>query len=364
MKRSAEILALGLTVVLGTFCGKKGPLQPPLAKEPKAVERLNAYQRGGSIILEWANPGTYVDGRKLGAGATAELWLLDPGAEASKPAASQDFASRARAVRRLAAAELKPSHTESSGGASGVTFAYTLPSGKVGPRALAVSVRILDAKKRPSHLSPPITVEIRPCPLPPEIRDITVFADRLRIDWAPPAADIDGSSPAHVGGYAVYRSSGDAPPEKLTPSPASGLSFEDRQFRFGVAYRYVVRACAAGAGPDLESDDSAAREIVPKDIFPPAPPSGLVAVPGPDVVSLAWDASREEDVAGYRVWRKDEDGADFVCLTPALVPGNAFTDTQVQKDRAYRYAVSAADKNGNEGPKSETGPVSLKGRRP
>ena len=364
MKRSAEILALGLAVLLGTVCGKKGPLQPPLAKEPKAVERLNAYQRGGSIILEWASPGTYVDGRKLGAGATAELWILDPEAAAARPGASQDFAVRARDVRRIGAAETKPFRAAGPGGAAGATFAYPIAAGKTGQRTLALALRVLDAKKRPSKLSPPVTVDVRPCPLPPEIRDVKVFADRVEIDWAPPAAETDGSSPARVGGYTVYRSEGDAPPEKLTPSPVAGPGFEDRGFRFGASYRYVVRACAAGPEPRLESDDSAVREIVPQDVFPPGPPAGLAAVPGPDVISLVWDPSGDDDLAGYRVWRKDEGAAEFVCLTPDLIPGNAFTDAQVQRDRTYTYAVSAADKNGNEGPKSETGPVGLKGRRP
>jgi len=355
MKGSAGILALGLAVLLGSACGKKGPLQPPLVREPKPVERLTAFQRGRSVILEWTDPGKYIDGRPLKAVGAAELWILDPGPEGgAKPPALRDFETRARLARRIAPNELLPVP-------AGVMFAYPLAGDQPGRRTLACSVRVLDAARRPSKLCPPVMVEVRPCPLPPEIRDVRVFADRVEISWMPPAANIDGSRPASVAGYTVYRSEGMSESDKLTPSPTAGLSFEDRSFQFGVSYTYIVRACAAGPDPGLESNDSATRSVVPRDIFPPDPPAGLVAVPGPGVISLSWDPVRDLDLAGYRVWRREEGGPGFIPLTSELLPGNAFTDSSVLKGKIYVYAVSAEDKNGNESPRSETGPVSLKG---
>jgi hypothetical protein len=206
-------------------------------------------------------------------------------------------------------------------------------------------------------------VETRVCPLPPVIRDVRVFKDSIWVGWDPPPANIDGSSPAAVAGYMVYRSEGGTRPEKRTPAPTSGLDFGDRDFEFGKAYDYFVRAVGAGTEGMVESDDSAAREVLPRDIFAPDPPAGLVAVPGPGVISLSWDPVRDQGLAGYRVWRKEEGGPGFVPLTPGLLPGNAFTDPSVLKGKIYVYAVSAEDKNGNESPKSETGPVSLKGSR-
>jgi hypothetical protein len=206
-------------------------------------------------------------------------------------------------------------------------------------------------------------VETRVCPLPPAIRDIWVFADHMEISWTPPAANTDGSSPAAVTGYVVYRSEGGAEPEKLTPLPTPGPSFEDRRFRFRTSYAYFVRALACGADSGLESDDSAVRTVVPRDVFPPGPPAGLVAVSGPGVISLSWDLVRDEDLAGYRVWKKEEGQPEFAPLTQGLLPGSAFTDPAVQRGKSYVYAVSAEDKSGNESPKTETGPVSLKGSR-
>jgi hypothetical protein len=355
MKGPAGILAFGLAVLLGSACGKKGPLQLPLAREPKPVERLTAFQRGRSIILEWTHSGKYIDGRPLKAAGPAELWALEPGSKAgAKPPALRDFETRARLARRIAPNELRPVP-------GGVRFAYPLTRDQAGHRILAVSIRVLDTARRPSKFCPPVMVEIRPCPLPPEIADVRVLKDRVEISWTPPAANIDGSKPAIVAGYTVYRSEGMAEPEKLTPSPTSGLSFEDRSFQFGASYTYIVRTCATATNPVLESDDCAPRNVVPRDTFPPAPPAGLVAVPGPGVISLSWEPVRDKGPVGYSVWRKEEGGPGFVLLTPEALPENTFTDPSVLKGKTYVYAVSVKDKNGNESARTETGPVSLKG---
>jgi len=362
MKRSAGIFALGLAVLFGSACGRKGPLQPPAAREPKPAESLAAFQRGGSVILEWTNPSKYIDGRPLdAAGAATELWILESGPETgTRPPALKDFEARARPARRIAPGEARPIPAGVSGA---VMFAYPLAEGLAGHRTLAFSVRVLDARGRPSKLCPPVLVGTRVCPLPPVMRDVRVFADHIEISWTPPAANIDGSSPAAVAGYMVYRSEGSVEPEKLTPLPTSGPSFEDRRFQFGTSYAYFVRALASGGDSGLESDDSAVRAVVPRDSFPPNPPAGLVAVSGLGVISLSWDPVREGDLAGYRVWKKEEGQPEFTPLTQGLLPGSAFTDPAVQKGKSYVYAVSAKDKSGNESPKTETGPVSLKGSR-
>ncbi|HYA49526.1 MAG TPA: hypothetical protein VEG35_07475, partial [Burkholderiales bacterium] len=185
--------------------------------------------------------------------------------------------------------------------------------------------------------------------------------DRIEVRWSPPEANIDGSTPASIGGYTVFRSEGGGQPERLTASPVAGTVFADRRFAFGASYAYTVRAAAAGADPDLESEDSAPVRVVPRDTFPPAPPSGLVVLAGPNAVSLSWATGREDDLAGYRVWRKEAGGADFAPLgLGRLVPGNAFTDATVERGKTYIYAVSACDRAGNESSRTESAAVALK----
>lgn len=362
MKRPAGIFAIGLAVLLAAACGRKGPLQPPLASGPQAVEGLTAHQQGGGVILEWTNPTKSIDGRPLESLEAAEIWVLElrPG-DGKRPLGLQDFEARARLGRRVLPKEFQPSSRAAAGRSPDVMFAYPISGEESAPPVLAFAVRVLDAKKRRSKFCAPVVVETRVCPLPPDIQDVRVFKDRIEIVWAAPKSNTDGSAPAEVAGYNVYRTEGRGKPEKLTSSPITGLTFGDRRSSFGVPYTYVVRACAAGPEASVESADSAPRDVVAKDVFPPDPPAGLVALSGPGGISLSWEAGHEEDIGGYRVWRREEGGSGFVSLTSVPVAGNSFTDATAGKGKAYIYAVSAVDKNGNESPKAESGPVSMKG---
>ena len=102
MKREARILALGLAVLLGPACGKKGPLQPPLSAGPQPVEGLTARQRAAAVILEWTNPERAVDGRPLGALDAAEVWVFERGLPPGfRPGSGKDVEKAARLARRI-----------------------------------------------------------------------------------------------------------------------------------------------------------------------------------------------------------------------------------------------------------------------
>ncbi len=362
MKRPAGILAIGLAVLLAPACGRKGPLQPPLAPGPQTVEGLAAHQQGGSVILEWTNLAKSIDGRPLASIEAAEVWVLElRPADAKRLPELRDFETRARLGRRVSPKEFQSSARAAAGRSPDVIFAYPIPGDKAAPLVMALAVRVLDAKKRPSKFCAPVTVETRVCPLPPEIQEVRVLRDSIEVVWAAPQSNSDGSAPAEVSGYNVYRAEGRGKPEKLTPSPTTDRTFEDRRFSFDVPYTYIVRACAAGPDASLESADSAPRDVIARDIFPPDPPAGLIALSGPGGISLSWQAGREEDIAGYKVWRREEGGSGFISLTAVPLAGNSFTDATAGKGKAFVYAVTAVDKNGNESPKTESGPVSLKG---
>lgn len=365
MARPFGMLLLGMAILAGTACGRKGPLELPPGREPMAVDRPAAFQRGDKIVLEWANPDRAVSGRPLDV-AAVELRVLEEAVETAAPPSPRagDVEKRAEPVVRIQRDDFPRYRTAPAPDDSKMRYEHAFDGRRAGSLRYSFLVRVFDGSGRASEFGPPVTIGTRVCPMPPKIGEARIFEDYIEINWAPPEENIDGSTPAAVGGYAVYRSEKGGRQQKRTPTAVAGERFEDREFRFGASYAYTVRALAPDDGAGIESDDSDAVHVVPIDVFPPAPPAGLVAVPGPDMVSLSWEPGPERDLDGYRVWRKERGDADFSPLVDGLVRETTFTDTSVRRGATYVYAVSACDFAGNESPKSISEPMTLKESRP
>jgi hypothetical protein len=150
----------------------------------------------------------------------------------------------------------------------------------------------------------------------------------------------------------------------LLSSPVTN-SYQDSDFEFDKTYVYVVRTAVPANGGILESADSVPLIVTPKDIFPPSAPQGLVGsviqengTPAA-VVDLSWSINPESDVAGYRVYRSEQEGVRGDALQPALVPTPALRDAAVQAGHRYWYTVTAVDRAGNESAASMSVSVEL-----
>ncbi len=345
MTRGRAVLGAAAVLLLlaASGCGKKGPLLPPLRIVPQAPEGLRAAQRGARIILEWTDPESYNDGAPLAGIAGLEIW---EGSDAA------GFAASARLVRTLSAEDLQGLRTGAGPASRNRSFAF-VPSDPAAPSGTLrlYALRVIDARrKRASELTAPVALLRVPVPAPPSGLSVETGETRLTLTWTPPSANVDGTAPAALGGYVVWRAEGDGAPRRLTEAPLAEPRYEDADFAFGRTYRYIVRAVAAAAEA-AESDDSPPLEIKPRDVFPPAVPAGLTASAGGTVMTLLWDAGREADLSGYRVWRRVE-GGEWAALTAQAVAGTAYTDASASPGLRYEYAVSAVDAAGNESPRS------------
>jgi len=133
---------------------------------------------------------------------------------------------------------------------------------------------------------------------------------------------------------------------------------------------------------ELRSVASAPVPVVMADIFPPDPPTGLVAVPGylspgdqnpastvaaqpKPTVDLSWQPSTAPRIAGYHVYRSETPGGQnpgpTSRLTPSPVTSPAYRDLTVAGGHTYLYRVTAIDTTGNESqpsaPATETAPT-------
>jgi fibronectin type 3 domain-containing protein len=90
------------------------------------------------------------------------------------------------------------------------------------------------------------------------------------------------------------------------------------------------------------------------DTFPPAVPQGLAAVLVPEekTIDLSWQPDTEPDLAGYIVYRTENDTGWHRISGQPPIPSPAYRDTSVEPGHSYRYAVTAIDQTGHESERS------------
>ena len=135
-----------------------------------------------------------------------------------------------------------------------------------------------------------------------------ITQDAVRLEWQPPTANVDGSTPASLLGYNVYRSaSADIPGKLLNKTPVSGTNFEDEFFEFDKTHFYFVRSVSVGTGGEpIESSESNILQILPKDTFAPSPPAAITLAATPTTISIFFATNAEKDVIGYRIYRSED----------------------------------------------------------
>lgn len=347
MARPLATIVAGWLSVSALACGRKAPLVMPQGRGPAAVESLTAVQRGAAVFLEWSNPAKTVSGRPLAGLKAAEVWSFEGDlTESVKVSAAAELEKKGRRVLRLEG--LKPASRQE---------ARVVLDIARGLAKTSFSVRVFDPSGRPSELSPPAVVALRAAPERPRDVELRVGAEAVELRWAPPEANIDGSRPAAVTGFTVLRSEEGGPFERLTSTPIPGPTYEDRRFEFGRLYAYAVRAVAETTEGVVESEDTEPVLIRPMDVFPPAPPSDVVAVAAEGRVAVSWAGGGDPDLDGFRVWRREAEGTSFVLLEEGLTRARSFVDRPPGGRGAYVYAVSAVDRSGNESARTESSPV-------
>jgi hypothetical protein len=230
-------------------------------------------------------------------------------------------------------------------------------------------VRTRASKKRASADSNSVSVRMFPVPEAIAHVDVHVTEAAIELSWPAPTRTSGGDPLSALAGYRLYRGELDpssteaastdilkakwkSPVTLLAPSDDS--SYRDTLFDFGKTYVYFVRSVVLVEGNALESSDSVPVIVAARDTFPPAAPQNLVAAalsaaPSESVlVDLSWSINLETDLAGYRVYRSEQQDTRGAVITPDLLLTPAYRDTSVEPGRRYWYSVTAVDRAGNE----------------
>jgi fibronectin type 3 domain-containing protein len=281
--------------------------------------------------------------------------LIEP-AGAPQGVTPADYAARSTLVASIPGTEVIEASAQ-------VTFDDPLEiKPNTSPSRYRYAVRVVDRNGRAGDLSNyALIVPLSELARPPENVTARVTQFDIEITWSPPQSNESGSTPANVAGYNIYRKTGDAL-ARVNTRPLTELKYSDRNFQFAETYEYLVRTVSLPAGSSnltdaIEGNDSQVITVTPKDTFAPAPPDSIKVASVNAVVSLFWPSNSEPDLAGYNIYRSEDENlppAQWLKLTPRLHTPTTFRDDKVQVGRKYSYQLTAVDTSGNESARSAT----------
>jgi hypothetical protein len=353
--------------LLVSGCGTPGAPLPPSLKLPDPVTDLSASRTGNQVTLAWTTSKKNTDKLLL----KGETPVCICRKEAAGPCA--------QVANSLSLAP----------GTSG-SFSETLPLALASgpPRPLTYILELPNRNGRSAGPSNPATILAGQAPAVVAGLSAIVRKDGIALRWAP-----DASSQSAPTAIRLHR-------KLLTPRPVEKPSSQtvlfapepeplertllvdragqaggapnstldralDTDIRLGETYEYraqrVARISVDGRVLELAGELSAPIRVEALDIFPPAVPTALAAVANagqdgaPPSIDLIWQPVPDAGLAGYAVYRREEEGSGGVWrrISPAEpLNAPAFHDAHVQPGRSYRYAVTAIDERGHESARS------------
>jgi len=342
-------------------CGAPGEPLPPSPAIPVAISDLAAQQAGDAVLLTFTMPKKSVRGESLKEVPTLEVL---------RGALKADGTPDAKSFRVVdtVPGSLIANYTQQGK----VEFRDPVPAGEIKEHVgetLVYRLRTRVSDKKTSADSKDVSLRLYAVPARIESLDARLTERGVQLKWAAPDKTSGGEPLGQIQEFHVYRGELDAASAaaaakdlgqavwKVRPlqlAATAAPEFMDTGFDYGNTYAYLVRSVVVTDGVPRESGDSQAAVVTPRDIFPPAAPQGIVAavIPGNSagslVVDLSWSINVETDLAGYRVYRSEQEGTPGQLLSPDLLPTPAYRDNSISSGKRYWYTVTAVDRAGNE----------------
>jgi hypothetical protein len=364
-KRPAQcFLIFNLFVSIFLFsagCGAPGDPVPPSPPVPVAIQDLDAYQSGNGVQLSFTLPSHGISGEKLAA---------PPAVEILRGTVKPDGLADAKSFRLVYTIPGALVDNYRAGDRVRFTDPIAPEETKAHPGGpVAYAVRTRASQKRASADSNVVLLRVFSVPAAIASVEARVTESAVELSWPAPVGTVAGEPGSTVTGYRIYRSeihpsasvsspqdlpAGKSESHAALLAPSETNNYRDTSVVFDHTYVYIVRSVIQVEGNELESSDSQPATVTHRDTFPPAVPQSLVAAllpgsaSGTVLVDLSWSINLETDLAGYRVYRSEQEGTRGQLLTPDLLPTPAVRDTSVEPGHRYWYIVTAVDRAGNE----------------
>ena len=341
-------------------CASPGPPHPPSLHLPESVKGLAAERVGDGVRLSWTSPLDTTDGDRIKGPITAVLCralqvqagctpvqklLVVPGSSTATDTLPPDLSSGPPRLL-LYRVELQNAKGRSAGPSDPVFTAAGAAPPPVGPLQLSARRNAVLIRWSAAAMPDSAVMELR--------RTLAVSAGESAKPAAPPSV-----APRRTTG--ARRSPRTPTGETVLHSPAqAGSAAADGMLDPTVAdantYIYVGQriqyVTLSGHALELRGSPSPPASFAFRDVVPPQPPAGLVAVPGegfgaPLSIDLSWEPNAETDLLGYNVYRRTGQG-EFRRINVDPVPIPAYRDLKIEAGQAYTYRLTAVDQRGNE----------------
>jgi fibronectin type 3 domain-containing protein len=335
------VICLALALAATTACGRKTAPLVPDSPRPEVVKDIKAVTRDVDAYLSWPIPTHNVEGRGMNIADIRQFRIYraeirgDHRKTRYKLYTEIDMANPSPAVVRKGMVFWSDVHLK-----YGQVYGYKIRavSARGGVSSWSEEVRTV----------PLVSLSI-PKGLVAQAGDSTI-----QLTWKPVTKRMDGSRYDGFVGYNVYRGTEKGRYEEtpLNKEPLRTNSYQDTAVENDKTYFYFVRSVDSPTPPWHEGLDSQEASATPRDMTPPDRPRGLTVVPGVGRVFLTWNENKEQDLAGYYVYRSTRSGRGFERQTDKVLARSTFSDETVTPGKTYYYYVTAVDQSGNESERS------------
>jgi len=374
MKLASIAGLLLLASLLG--CGTPGVPLPPSLELPQTPQDLRASRKGDTVTLVWTVPRQTTDHTNV------RLRHLGPTRVCrSLTVAMTTCTDQVKEVDTRALLAASEAAAKAKSQAAATTNQTPSPAARTAPVIASATdalppaleqhdrtgfihyaVEPMNSRGHSAGLSNQVQVPLAPTLPPPSDLAANITAEAIELTFTGVVPDHE--VPELHYAYRVYRrEKGGAAAGRVGEAPLSApskIEVVDRSFEWQKTYEYwvtVVTIVSQKGKPsaEVEGENSAPITVLINDVFPPAVPSGLQAVFSgvgqKPFVDLTWAPNTDPDLAGYNVYRRENNGA-WTRINSALLPTPAYRDGNLAAGRNYFYAVTAVDVHGNESARS------------
>ena len=327
--RIAVLVLLSLLALL-PCCGRKTALTPPQDLVPVAINDLRYRLDENGATLTWTYPAQLKNGD--------DLFFIES-FEVLRAAIPEERFCKGCPVEFEEPVEI----TGGSLPASGKTrmAEYTEVHLQNGYRYIFKVRSRADGRYRSSD-SNLISFSWSPPPKPPQEVKAEPGDRGITLSWQPVRENIQDEVLNIPTKYRVYRRKGEGQfieLEEFVEEPA----FIDVGLDNNTLYFYQVRAFVQVNGTLQSGAPSQAISAIPRDLTPPPPPLDLVVIETPGGVKLVWRAVTGQDVAGYRLYRREEDAKQAEMIAELGTERNQYLDQKIMSGGKVFYSVTSFD---------------------